>query len=103
MKPYRYYCFVFFTFEIGQVGVEFPPLLWYSLYISCSNIVSMLPLYIHLKRFDLTVLGEKYPIKANLLSFEVITLPCSCHQFLTILLKDCFKITLSPSAAQIGL
>ena len=63
--------FFFFTFEIDPVGVELPPLLWYFLYISCSDIVSMHPVYIYLKRFDLTFLGEKYSIKTNLLGFEV--------------------------------
>ena len=29
--------------------------------------------------------------------------PCNNQMFLTVLLKDCFKITLSPSTAQIGL
>ena len=31
----------------------------------------MLPIYIYLKQFDLTFLGEKYWIKTNLLGFEV--------------------------------
>lgn len=34
----------------------------------------MLYFYIYLKRFDLTFLEEKYPIKAILLGFEVANL-----------------------------
>ena len=73
MKPYSYYCFILFIFEIDPVGVGLPPLLWYFLYTSSSDMVLILSVYIYLKRFDLTFLEEKYSIKANLLGLKLLS------------------------------
>ena len=77
MKTYSYYCFILFIFEIDPLGVGLPPLLWYFLYTSSSDMVLILSVYIYLKRFDLTFLEEKYSIKENLLGFKAVKLRSS--------------------------
>ena len=77
MKPYSYYCYILFIFEIDPVGVGLPPLLWYFMYTSSSDMVLILSVYIYLKRFDVTFLEEKYSIKANLLGFKAVKLRSS--------------------------
>ena len=74
IKAYSYYCFILFIFEIDPGGVGLPPLLWYFLYITCSDIALILSIYTYLKCFDLTFSEEKYPIKAKLLGFAVANL-----------------------------
>ena len=102
IKPYSYYCFILFIFQIDPVGVGLPPLLWYFLYITCSDIALTLSIYTYLKRFDLTFLEQKnIQLRQSYWVLKLLTSPTNCQVFLTILLKDCFKITLSPSAAHI--
>ena len=60
--------------EIDPVGVGLSSLLWYFLYITCSDIVLILPTYIYFKQFDLTFFEEKYLIKADRLGFKVANL-----------------------------
>ena len=104
IEPYCYYCFVLLIFEIDLVGIWLSPLLWYSLHISRSDIVLIFSIYICLKRFGLTFLEEKYPFRDHPISTyakfsEKLTLLPFNYQ---VLFNNCFKITLSPSAAQIG-
>ena len=65
---------ILIIFEIEPGGVGLPPLLWYFLYITCSDIALILSIYTYLKCFDLTFSEEKYPIKAKLLGFAVANL-----------------------------
>ena len=112
IEPYCHYCFVLLIFEIDLVGIWLSPLLWYSLHISRSDIVLIFSIYICLKRFGLTFLEEKYPFRDHPISTyakfsEKLTFltppPPPPDPFnYQVLFNNCFKITLSPSAAQIG-
>ena len=60
MKPYSYYCFILFIFEIDPVGVGLPPLLWYFLYTSSSDMVLILSVYIYLMAINLIILQNSH-------------------------------------------
>ena len=80
IKTYSYYWSIFLLllffvyFEIDPGGVGSPALLWYFLYITCSDIALILSIYTYLKCFDLAFSEKKYPIKAKLVGFAVVNL-----------------------------